>query len=216
MADLANAFSQINTEALGKESCVSCRTSLWSSNHSDYKQSNKDFVLALEKDILELTLGDNLAHTWLTSTIWGRVESPASGEEDGNFGNNRPLLVDPKPLHLIQQANPRREPFDELSHIDYKLQGIVNDVAKALDALGSMAGNSEENTVKKLESSMKLIAKSITHIRNILGCTDKGQRLQEAMIDCYEGILSGMEQASTMIQARKTAQSPPHVYHNRK
>ena len=111
MEDLAKAFSQIDIEA------------------------DEDFVLALEKDILEITLGDNLAHTWPTSTIWGRVESPVSGEGAGNF------LVDPKPLHLIQQANPRREPFDELSHIDYKLQGVVADVAKALDALCSTAGD---------------------------------------------------------------------------
>lgn len=185
--------------------------------HSDYTQSDEDFVLALEKDILELTLGDNLAHTWRpASAIWGRDESSASGEGAGNLGNDRPLLVDPKPRHLFQQANPCREPFDELSHIDYKLQDIVTDVAKALDALGSTAGNPEENAVKKLESSMKLIAKSLTHIRNILGRTDEEKRLQEAMVERYEGILSGMEQASTTIQARKTAQSLPHVYHNRK
>jgi hypothetical protein len=132
------------------------------------------------------------------------------------LGNDRPFLVDPKPRHLFQQANTRREPFDELSHIDYTLQGIVTDVAKTLDALGSMAGNPEEMAVKKLESSIKLIANSLTHIRNILGRTDEEQRLQEAMVERYEGILSGMEQASTTIQARKTAQSPPHVYHNRK
>jgi hypothetical protein len=160
-------------------------------------------------------LDDNLAHTWRpASAIWGRAESPASGEGAGNLGNDRPLLVDPKPRHLFQQANPCREPFDELSHIDYKLQGIVTDVAKTLDALASSAGDPEENAVKKLESSMKLIAKSLTHIRKILGSTDEEQRLQKAMVERYEGILSGMEQASTMIQARKTAQSPPHVYRN--
>ena len=180
-------------------------------------KSDKDFVLALEKDILEVTLGENLAHTWRpASAIWGRAGPPASGEGTGNLGNDRPLLVDPKPWHPFQQANPRREPFDELSHIDYKLQAIVTDVAKALDALGSTVGNSEENAVKKLESSMKLIAKSLTHIRNIPGRTDEEQRLQEAMIERYESILRGMEQASTTIQARKTAQSSPHVYHNRK
>ena len=124
--------------------------------------------------------------------------------------------MDPKPRHLFQQANPRREPFDELSHIDYKLQGIVADVAGALDALGSTTRNPEENAIKKLESSMKLIEKDLTHIRHILGRTDEEQRLQEAMVERYEGILSGMEQALTTIQARKTAQSPPHVYHNRK
>jgi hypothetical protein len=132
------------------------------------------------------------------------------------MGNERPLLVDPKPWYLFQQTNNRREPFDELSHIDYKLQGIVIDVAKVLDALGSTAGNPEENAVKKLESSMKLIAKSLTHIRKILGVTEEEQRLQKAMVEHYEGILSGMEQASMTIQARKTAQAPPHVYHNRK
>jgi hypothetical protein len=182
-----------------------------------YTQSDEDFVLALEKDILELTLGENSAHTWRpASAIWGRAELPASDEGAGNLGNDRPLLVDPKPWHLFQQANPRRETFDELSHIDYKLQNIVTDVAKALDALNSTAGNPEENAVKKLESSMKLIAKSLTHIRNILGRTDEEQRLQEAMVERYEGILNGMEQASTTIQARKNTQSAPHVYHNRK
>jgi hypothetical protein len=79
-----------------------------------------------------------------------------------------------------------------------------------------MAGNSEENAVRELESSMKLIEKSLTHIRNIIRSTDKEQRLQEAMIDCYENILNGMEQALMTIQARKTAQSPSHVYDNRK
>jgi len=162
-------------------------------------------------------LGENLAHTWRpASAIWGRAEPLAPGESAGNLGKDRPLLVDPKPRHPFQQANPRREPFDELSHIDYKLQGIVTDVAKALDALGSTAGNPEENAVKKLESSMKHIATSLTRIRNIIGPTDEAQTLQKAMVERYEGILSGMEQASTTIQARKTAQSPPHVYHNRK
>jgi hypothetical protein len=90
-----------------------------------------------------------LAHTWSpASAIWGRSESPASGDGAGNMGNERPLLVDPKPWYLFQQTNNRREPFDELSHIDYKLQGIVIDVAKVLDALGSTAGNPEENAVK--------------------------------------------------------------------
>jgi hypothetical protein len=163
-------------------------------------------------------LGENLAHTWMpASAIWGRAEpAPGKGAVSGNLGNDRPLLVDPKPRHLFQQANHLREPFDELSHIDYKLQGIVTDVAKALDALGSTAGNPEQHAVEKLESSMKLIEKSLKHIRKILGRTGEEQRLQEAMVERYEGILSGMEQASTTIQARKTAQSPPNVYHNRK
>ena len=94
------------------------------------------------------------------------------------------------------------------------LPDIVTDVTRALDALGSMAGNPEENAVKKLESSMKLIDKTLTHIYNIIGSTDKEQRLQEAMMDCYEDILNGMEQALTTIQARKTAQPPSHVYNN--
>ena len=43
---------------------------------------------------------------------------------------------------------------------------------------------------------------------------DEEKRFQQAMA---ERILSGMEQALTMIQARKTAQSHPHdAYHNRK
>lgn len=85
-------------------------------------------------------MGENLAHTWrLASAIWRRAEPFAPGKSAGNLGKDRPLLVDPKPRHLFQQANPRREPFDELS-----------DVAKALDALGSTAGNPEEDAVKKL------------------------------------------------------------------
>lgn len=182
-----------------------------------YIQSDEDFVLALEKDILALTLDESLAHTSRpTSAIWGRAEPPASGEGAGNLRNDRPLPVDPKPQHLFQQAIPRREPFDELSHIDYKLQDIVVDVAKALDALGSTAGKPEENAVKKLESSMKIIAKTLTHIRNILGHTDEDQRLQRAMVERYEDVLSGMEQALTTIRARKPVQTPPHIYHNRK
>ena len=161
-------------------------------------------------------MGKNLAHTRLASTIWGRAEPPASGEGAGNLCYDKPPLVDPKLCHLFQEANPCHEPFDELSHINYKLQGVVADVAKALDALCSTAGNPEETAIKKLESSMKLIAKSLAHICNILGCTDKERRLQEVMFECYEGILSGMEQASTTIQARKTTQSLPHVYHNHK
>ena len=61
---------------------------------------------------------------------------------------------------------------------------------------------------------MKLIDKSSTHISNIIRSTDEEQKLQEVMIDCYEDILNGMEQALTMIQAGKTAQSPSHVYNN--
>ena len=166
--------------------------------------------------ILGITLGENLAHTRLVSAIWGRAEPSASGKGAGNLCYDKPPLVDPKPCHIFQEANPCCEPFDELSHIDYKLQGVVADVAKALDAFGSMAGNPEETAIKKLESSMKLIAKSLAHIHNILGCTDEERRLQEVMVEHYEGILSGMEQASTMIQARKTTQSLPHVYHNHK
>ena len=204
MEDLTKSFAQIN---IGSPSMIRCST-LWSSNHSDYTQSDEDFVLALEKDILKITLSDNLAHTWRpVSTIWGRT--PASGKKVGEL-----FLVDPKLLHPFQQENACCEPFDELSHIDYKLQDIVTDVAGALDALGSMAKNPEENAVKKLESGMKLIEKSLTHIRNIIGSTDEEQKLQKAMIDHYEDILNGMEQALTMIQARKTAQSPSHVYNN--
>ena len=95
-------------------------------------------------------------------------------------------------------------------------EDIVTDVTGALDALGSTAGNPEENAVKKLESGMKLIEKSLTHICNIIRSTDEEQKLQEAMIDCYEDILNGMEQALITIQARKTAQSSSHVYNNRK
>ena len=84
--------------------------------------------------------------------------------------------------------------------------------SKALDALGSTAGNPEEDAVKKLESSMKHIARSLTQIHNIIGSMDEAQRLQKAMVERYEGILSGMEQASTTIQARKTAQPPPHIF----
>ena len=123
--------------------------------------------------------------------------------------------MDQKPRYQFQQENPHRKPFDELSHIDYKLQDIVTDVAKALDALGSMAGNPEGNAVKKLDSSMELIEKSLTHIRNILRRMDEEKSLQVAMVERYEGILSGMEQARTTIQARKTDQSPLNVYHNR-
>ena len=36
------------------------------------------------------------------------------------------------------------------------------------------------------------------------------------MIDHYEDILNGMEQALMTIQARKTAQSPSHVYNDHK
>ena len=157
-----------------------------------------------------------MAHTRPASTIWGRAEPSASGKGAGNLCYDKPPLVDPKPCHLFQEANPCREPFDKLSHIDYKLQGVVADVAKALDALGSTAGNPEGTAIKKLESSMKLIAKSLVHIHNILGCTDKERRLQKVMVECYEGILSGMEQASSTIQARKTTQSLPHVYHYHK
>ena len=126
--------------------------------------------------------------------------------------------MNPKPRQLFKPANPHCEPFDKLSHIDYKLQDIVTDVAKALDALGSesMEGNVEETAVKELESGMEIIAKNLTHIRNICGLTDEEDKLQEAMVECYENILSGMEQASITIQARKTAQSSPHVYHNHK
>ena len=153
-------------------------------------------------------MSDNSAHTWSPpGTIWGRAEPPASGEGVGKHF----LLKLP-----FQQGNLRHEPIDELSHIDYKLQGIVTDVAGALDALSSGAGNPEENAVKKLESSMKIIEQSLTHIRNILGSTDEDQKFQEAIVRRYEGILSGMEQALTTIQARKPAQSPPHVYNNRK
>jgi hypothetical protein len=124
--------------------------------------------------------------------------------------------VDPKLSHPFQQEKSCREPFNELSHIDYKLQGIVTDVAGALDALSSTTGNPEENAIKKLESSMKVIEKSLAHVRNSPGGTNEEQTLHEAMVERYEGILSGMEEASKTIQARKTEQSSPHVYNNRK
>ena len=155
-------------------------------------------------------MSDDLAHTWGPgSAICGRAGPATSGK-----GVGKPFLVDPN--LPFEQGNPCLAPFDELAHIDYNLQGIVTDVAGALDALGSTAGNPEEKAVNTLESSMKLIEKSLTHIRNILGSTDEEQRFQVAIVERYEGILRGMEQALTTIQARKTAQSPPHVYNNRK
>ena len=111
MEDLVNSFAQIN---IGLLSTVSCST-VWSSNNLDYTQSDEDFVLALEKDILEATLSDKLAHTWRpASAVWGRAEPPASGE-----GVGKCFLVDPK--LPFQQGNPSHEAFDELAHIDYKL-----------------------------------------------------------------------------------------------
>jgi hypothetical protein len=53
------------------------------------------------------------------------------------MGVDEPFLVDPKLSRPFQQQNSCREPFNELSHIDYRLQGIVTDVAGAL-------GNPEE------------------------------------------------------------------------
>ena len=55
MEDLARSFSQITLGA-------------------DYTQNNKDFVLALEKNILEITLGKNLAHTRLVIGL--KIEYP--------------------------------------------------------------------------------------------------------------------------------------------
>ena len=59
-----------------------------------------------------------------------------------------------------------------------------------------MEGNVEETAVKELESGMEIIAKNLTHIRNICRLTDEEDKLQEAMVERYENILSGMEQAS--------------------
>ena len=76
-----------------------------------YTWNNEDFVLALEKNILEITLGKNLAHTRPASAIWGRAKPSASGEGAGNLCYDKPPLVDPKPCHLFQEANPCHEPF---------------------------------------------------------------------------------------------------------
>lgn len=53
-------------------------------------------------------------------------------------------------------------------------------------------------------------------IRNSPRGTDEEQTLQETMVERYKGILSGMEEALKTIQARKTPQTPPRVYNNRK
>ena len=50
MEDLARSFSQITLGA-------------------DYTWNDEDFVLALEKNILEITLGENLPHTRPVSAI---------------------------------------------------------------------------------------------------------------------------------------------------
>ena len=80
MEDLARSFSQITLGA-------------------DYTWN--DFVLALEKNILEITLGENLAHTRPASAIWGRAEPSASGKGAGNLCYDKPPLVDPKLVHLF-------------------------------------------------------------------------------------------------------------------
>jgi hypothetical protein len=44
------------------------------------------------------------------------------------------------------------EPYDELSHLDYKLHDVVTKVAESLDGLASQTGDSQGRAIESLES----------------------------------------------------------------
>ena len=131
-----------------------------------------------------------------SDAMWER--SPAS-----DLFVNQLRLVDSSPQQPFGQTIPCPEPYNELSRLDYNLHSLVSKVVVTLDHLGSPSEDPEGNAIKKLEGGMKEITKTLSHICTITCPTDEDKKLRNAMIERYECILTGMEQATSTVRARK-------------
>ena len=114
---------------------------------------------------------------------------------------------------LHQMAN---KPYDELSHIDYKLHDAVTEVTELLDGLASQTGDSEGKAIESLESGIEQIGMGLKHIRAIPCPTNNETVLRLEILERYGEILTGMKQAKETIQNRKSPHTKAYVFNNRK
>jgi hypothetical protein len=149
-------------------------------------------LLAVEKSVFKAALSDGTYHPVF-------MDSPVC---------NPPLKARLQPQCVV--------PYDELSHLDFELHRIVTPVADALSRLDSSVGNPEQAALIELESGIEHLKGNLACIRGISCETTDEATLQEAMLERYGEMLSGMEQAAKTIRSRETPKCAPHVHRTRK
>lgn len=138
------------------------------------------------------------------------------GDGNTDSGIDDPGFCGPAWKNSRRQTATINQPYDELSHLDYKLQNLVTQVAESLDGLASQTGDSEEKAIKNLESGIEQIGMGLKHICTIPCPTNNEIALQQEILQRYEGILSGMKQAKKTIRNRKSPETSAYVFNNRK
>jgi hypothetical protein len=149
-------------------------------------KSNDDIIIQLEQLILQIMLG---------------------GDDNTNSSIGDPEFCRPAWKNTRLQSPPHQtanEPYDKLSHLDYKLHDVVTKVAELLDGLASQTGDSQGRAIECLESSIEQIWMCLKHICTIPCPTNNEATLWLEMLERYEGILRGMKQAKEIIQNRKS------------
>jgi len=160
-------------------------------------KSDDEIIIQLEQLILQTTLG---------------------GDDNTNSSVGDPEFCGPawKNTRLQSPHQMANKPYDELSHLDYKLHDVVTEVAESLDGLASQTGDSEGKAIESLESSIEQIGMGLKHIRAIPCPTNNETVLRLEMLERYEGILRGIKQAKETIQNRKSPHTKAYVFNNRK
>ena len=161
-------------------------------------KSHQDIIIQLEQLILQTTLG---------------------GDDHTNSSIGDPEFCGPAWKNTRRQSPPRqtaKEPYDELSHLDYMLHDVVTEVAESLDGLASQTGDSQGKAIESLESSIERIGMGLNHIRSIPCPTNNEATLRLEMLERYEGILRGMKQAKETVQNRKSPHTKAYDFNNRK
>jgi hypothetical protein len=176
-----------------------------------------DAVSELEVSVLRAALSNDTSHHWsqTTDALWGKSESASL---DASYWNPR-FYQTTSPESRAQQPLQwmgRDTPYKTLSQLDSELDELINAVAEGLDALSSTIGNPEGKALEQLERGITQVTGRLKHIRTIPCSIIEEMTLQQVMIERYEGLLSGMEQAMKTIRAREGPRITAHAYDNSK
>ena len=156
----------------------------------------------------------------ITQLEWLIFQTMLGGDNNNtDSGVGDPGFCEPAWKNSRLQSLPRQtatinKPYDELSHLDYKLHDLVTQVAGSLDGLASQTGDSKGKVIKDLESGIKQLGIGLKHICTIPCHTNDETMLQQEMLERYMGILSSMKQAKRTIQNRESLQTKAYVFNN--